>query len=285
MDRAGKSALYPRAMGDPTAIARQNALERIEADAWESLCRAAPRPLASALGLEVHRFGEALMTLCARIDQGQFNRLFGLGLEEGGEAGTIAEAAARFKAAGLRNPFIQIPPGHSELETASQAAGLCLHKRPWVKFQRGPGDVPRPVTGVEIAPVSLKNAGLFGSVIAAGFGMPPALADWLAGLVERSGWQCYLAWDGDVAIGGAALYLKDEAAWLGAGASRPDARRRGAQSALLARRIADASHAGATLITTETGKPLPGEDHPSYRNIARSGFTIAYERTNWTFAS
>jgi hypothetical protein len=124
---------------------------------------------------------------------------------------------------------------------------------------------------------------LFGSVIAAGFDMPSPMAGWLAALVEREDWQCYLAWDGGIAIGGAAYYLRSETAWLGVGATRPEGRRRGAQSALLARRIADASDPGATLLTAETGKPLPGEDHPSYRNILRSGFSIAYERANWTF--
>jgi hypothetical protein len=53
---------------------------------------------------------------------------------------------------------------------------------------------------------------------------------------------------------------------------------------MLAWRVAAAAEAGASLITTETGKPLPDEDHPSYRNIVRSGFAIAYERANWAVA-
>ena len=270
-------------MGGPVEAARRSAIEAIERDAWESLCRAAPPAIARDLGLEVHRFGGALMTLCARVDQGQFNRLFGFGTEPKNDPAAIGEAVARFRAAGLRNPYIQIPPGETALEEAAGAAGLVPAKRPWVKFHRAPTDPPRAVTGVETAPVSRANAELFGIVIAAGFGMPPPMAIWLACLVERSGWRCYLAWDGGEAIAGAALYLQNRAAWLGAGATRPQSRRRGAQSALLARRIADASLAGATLLTTETGMPLPGEDHPSYRNIARSGFAVAYERANWGF--
>jgi len=269
-------------MGDTIDSARRSAIERIERDAWESLCRAAPPSVAADLGLEIRRFGGALMTLCARIDQGQFNRVFGFGLEPEDDSGCIAEAVARFRAAGLSNPFIQIPPGQKSLEIASRTAGLVPYKRPWVKFLRGPSDPPRTATGVEVAPAAQKDSMLFGNVIAAAFGLPPPMVGWLAALVGRSGWHCYLAWDSGNAIGAAALYLKDSAAWLGAGATKPDARRRGAQSALLARRIVEAADAGASLITTETGKPLPGEDHPSYRNIARSGFRIAYERVNWT---
>ncbi len=259
--------------------ARRDAIERIECRAWESLCRAAPPGLARDLGLEVVCFGEAPLTLCARVDQGQFNRLFGLELCAGDTAAIISEAAGRFRAAGLRNAFIQIPPDAAALEEAALAAGLVPYKRPWVKFARGPAEAGPPQSGPEVALVSQREAALFGSVIAQGFGMPPPLAHWLAGLVERPGWRCYLAFDQGVAIGGAA----DDAAWLGAGATVPSGRRRGSQSALLARRIADASAAGARLITTETGKPLPGEDHPSYPNIVRSGFEIAYERANWTF--
>ena len=29
-------------------------------------------------------------------------------------------------------------------------------------------------------------------------------------------------------------------------------------------------------------KPLPGVPHPSFSNILRAGFSIAYERANWT---
>ena len=35
------------------------------------------------------------------------------------------------------------------------------------------------------------------------------------------------------------------------------------------------------LLTTETGI-LPGRPNPSLRNMRRSGFTLAYERANWT---
>jgi len=265
----------------PEAV-RIKAIERIEEDAWESLCRAAPEGLARELGLEAHYLGEALITICSRIDQGQFNRLLGLGMGSPDEAAVIAEAAARFRAAGVRNPFIQIPPGHPKLEDAARAAGLVARNRPWVKFCHSGNMAPMTASNLEIEPVAGADALLFGNVIAAGFAMPPPLATWLAGLVGRRGWRCYLARDAGKAIGGAALYLDGTAAWLGAGAVLPEARRRGAQSALLARRIADAAHAETTLITTETGRPLPGEDHPSFRNIVRAGFTIAYERANWT---
>ncbi len=61
-------------------------------------------------------------------------------------------------------------------------------------------------------------------------------------------------------------------------------RRKGGQSALLARRIADAAKYGARQAVTETGVPQEGQPAPSYRNILGSGFTVAYGRPNWTLA-
>jgi hypothetical protein len=112
--------------------------------------------------------------------------------------------------------------------------------------------------------------------------MPPTLAPWLAAIVGRKGWHAYVARDNGKAVGGAAMFLADGRAWLGIGAVQASARRRGGQGGLLARRIADGLAHGARWFATETGKPLPGEPHPSFSNIQRAGFTIAYERANWT---
>jgi hypothetical protein len=261
-----------------------HAAERIERAMWESLCRAAPDAFAREFGMEVHPFGPVLLTLCTAVDQGWFNRLVGLGSDPAGDVACIAEAAKRFRAAGLRNPFVQIPPANPHLDEAARSAGLVPYKRPWVKFAHGQAEPPQPETSVEIAPVSRKDATHFGDVVCAGYGLPPAFSQWHAALVDRPGWSCYLAWDKGEAIAAAAMFLHADGAWLGVAATRPDTRRRGSQSALLRQRIADARTAGAALITTETGKPLEGEDHPSYRNIVRSGFVPIYERPNWTFS-
>jgi sugar phosphate isomerase/epimerase len=70
-------------------------------------------------------------------------------------------------------------------------------------------------------------------------------------------------------------------AWLGVGATKPEARRRGAHRALLSRRIEAAQRAGARWVVTETGVPQSGQDAPSQRNILAAGFQLAYVRPNW----
>src|ERR1043166_8787488 len=160
------------------------AAERIERAMWESLCGAAPDAFAREIGLEVHRWGPALLTLCPAVDQGWFNRLVGLGSDPASEVAAIGEAAKRFRAAGLRSPFVQIPPGNPHLDEAARLAGLVPYKRPWVKFARDTAQPPQHNASVEIAPVSRKDAMLFGEVVSAGYGLPSAFSQWHAVLAD-----------------------------------------------------------------------------------------------------
>lgn len=49
----------------------------------------------------------------------------------------------------------------------------------------------------------------------------------------------------------------------------------------MARRINDAIAAGCKLIGTETGDDTPDDPNPSYHNMLRTGFTLAYRRPNF----
>jgi hypothetical protein len=259
-------------------------LERIEIDAWRDYCAAALPPFAEAVGLETVELAGPLLAMCKRIDHYQFNRLMGAGLA--GDAGgqSLEIAAGRFRGAGLKNGYLQIAPGEraKALEARARVLGLKPLERVWVKFSRGDAPASMPPTDLEIAEARSGDAMDFAQAVVAGFGMPPTLAPWLAAIVGRQGWHAYVARDNGKAIGGAAMFLADGRAWLGIGAVQGEARRRGGQGALLARRIADGLARGARWFATETGRPLPGEPHPSFSNIQRAGFGIAYERANWT---
>jgi hypothetical protein len=260
-----------------------DALERIEIDAWRDCCAAAPAGFAQAVGLETADLGGPLLAMCRRIDHYQFNRLIGGGLDDD-EGESLDTATTRFREAGRANAYLQIAPGPraAALEQRARKLGLKRVERAWVKFSRGPQPMPTPDTGLVVAAAAPETAMEFAAAVAAGFAMPPSLAPWLAALVGRPDWHVYVARDGERVVGGAAMYVAGERAWLGIGAVRVEARRRGGQGALLARRVADGLARGVRLFATETGKPLAGEPHPSFSNIQRAGFAIAYERSNWT---
>lgn len=69
--------------------------------------------------------------------------------------------------------------------------------------------------------------------------------------------------------------------WLGFGATLESHRGQGSQSAIFARRIRAAADLGVKLLITETGEELPDRPNPSYRNMLRAGFRLAYPRQNW----
>lgn len=259
-------------------------LERVEIDAWRDYCAAAPPAFAQAVGLETVDLDGPLLALCRRIDHYQFNRLLGAGLGSDGDGRSLDLAAARFREAGLKNGYLQVAPGPraTALENRARAAGLTALERVWVKFSRGADAPPPSSTSLAIDAAEPGEAMAFAGAVVKGFGMPDQLAPWLAAVVGRPGWHAYIARDNGVAVGGAAMYVAGRTAWLGIGAVQEAARRKGGQGALLARRIADGLRLGVTGFATETGKPLPGEPHPSFSNIQRSGFAIAYERRNWT---
>ena len=50
---------------------------------------------------------------------------------------------------------------------------------------------------------------------------------------------------------------------------------------MFARRLHDARAAGCRFAVVETGEDTPEEPNPSYRNMLRAGFELAYFRHNW----
>ncbi|HVZ68872.1 MAG TPA: hypothetical protein VG891_05370 [Rhizomicrobium sp.] len=262
------------------------AIEAIEAEAWEDMAKAAPPPFARAVGLETARLGRTLLLLAQRIPLFQFNWLSGAGLLED-DSSAIAEAVHRFRQGGVERFFIQIPqsPRSDAMRMSARKAGLEAHRLAWAKFHRETASPPEVQTRLDIREVGIAQRSEFAATALAGFGMPQPMAAWLEQLPGRANWHCYVAYDGAVPIAAAALYVRGDHGWLGIGATRPEARKRGSQSALLARRIADAGKFGARFVTTETGVPQQGEPAPSYANIKKAGFEVAYVRENWTLPS
>ena len=117
------------------------------------------------------------------------------------------------------------------------------------------------------------------------YGLPEGLEPIIAALPGRPGWHCWLALDGSVPAGAAALHVSSDggapAGYLGMAGTAPEHRGKGAQSALLAKRIERARELGCDAVYTETGEQRPDRPSASYRNILRSGFEELYVVPNW----
>lgn len=92
----------------------------------------------------------------------------------------------------------------------------------------------------------------------------------------RSDLLLFLAESDGRAIAAGSLSIADGVALLAGASTIPDARRQGAQSALLAARLAAAAERGCDIAMVVA---LPGSG--SQRNAERNGFRIAYTRTKW----
>ena len=79
------------------------------------------------------------------------------------------------------------------------------------------------------------------------------------------------------------MRIHDGIGWLGIGGTLPSHRKRGAQGAIMAKRVQAAAEAGCKWVITETSDDLPDYPNPSYHNMQRTGFNLAYKRTNYVY--
>jgi len=90
----------------------------------------------------------------------------------------------------------------------------------------------------------------------------------------KDGFFHYMAFDGSRPVAIAALCIFEDIGYLMAAATAEGDRKRGAQQALIARRVAQAEALGCAMLVSETLYML---EH-SYRNLQRAGFEDAYEK-------
>jgi len=250
--------------------------EQVEAAGWADLMRACPAGLAQGLGLSVDQQAEAITSIASRVPPPIFNRSCGWRTE-----GDWTAALDRHRRSGAAEFFLQpLPDAGPTFAGWARAQGL-VHRSRWAKMIRDCATPAEARTDLTITEAGTKHADAFAAVVLGGFGMPPLLAPWLVALAARPGWRSYVGWDGNTAVAAAALRIDGGTAWCGLGATLPDHRGRGGQSAMFARRIADAAAAGCHVVVTETGEDTEAAPNPSYRNMVRTGFRLAHFRDNW----
>jgi GNAT superfamily N-acetyltransferase len=249
-------------------------LELVEAEALAGVAAAAGLPL---LRLD----GGAVCTAAAWAPDNPFlNRACALGVGGSGSEDDLDEIAAFFGAHGVERYVVAPTPfGGDGLVERLRARGFEPGYA-WMKFRRDAADVPDDVTtALRVGPAA--SGADFAAVVGTVFGMPADVVEIFGVLPELPGWHCLAAYDGDVPVAVAALFVLGRAAWLGSAGTLPEHRGRGAQSALLAARISLGRELGLETLTTETGEQLPGRPSASYRNILRAGFEEAYLRPNF----
>jgi hypothetical protein len=217
----------------------------------------------------------------------EFNRAFSAGIATPTTKMELDEASAWLEDNAAPGWSMQIAPAAQteEVEDWLRQRAMAASGNGWAKFARGASPVGggTQTSKLHVRPVDARNAEAFGQIAQAGFGLPEGTVKWFAALSGRPGWHLYLAYEGETPIASGAAFTKHGMAWLGVDATLADYRRRGAQTALINRRIEGGRAARLAGFIAETGQPSNGQEttHTSYSNYRRAGFVRAYVRPNY----
>lgn len=102
------------------------------------------------------------------------------------------------------------------------------------------------------------------------------LANAVARLCDEPDWHLYLAYVEGNAAGAAAMHCHGGVATLAIAGTLPEYRRKGCQTAVLLRRIQDASLSGCDLVVAQSGLMTTSQN-----NMERCGLRIAFNRAVW----
>lgn len=269
-------------MADLTPTESARLVETGEAKAWANFYSCTPMVWAGEYRVVTQRRGSMLITMLQGLDSWFFNRVMALGMEEPATESVLDQSLDLLSRFGCRNYMVHLSPfaRPPELREWLKARGIPLRGN-WAKTYRG--DEPAPVvrTDLRIELIGQEWASAFGNIALESFEMPPVLLPLMTGPIGKPGWFNYLGFDGDRPVCTASMFVSGEVAWLGMGSTLASHRGRGGQSAMFARRISDGLKAGCKWFVSETGEDTPESPNPSYHNMLRAGFKLAYMRPNY----
>ena len=249
-----------------------------EAEAYADFFAAAPPDW----NYRVKRIGGAVCLFAPDMPAMIFNRVIGLGVREAATEAMLGEIVTQYRDSGARVYGVQLSPMARPPDLARwlDARHYTINDY-WAKVYRAIDQPIEVATTLRIDVIDRSQAAEAAHVICTAFGLPSSLSAWIETCVGRPSWQYYAAFDADRVVATGALFVRGEVGWLGMGSTYPEFRRRGAQGALMARRIRDAAALGCRWVITETGEDVPQQPNPSFHNMLRTGFQLAYQRPNY----
>jgi GNAT superfamily N-acetyltransferase len=223
--------------------------------------------------------GATALRVPAAPESPMLNRIVGLGLDSQATEEQLDNALDTMS--GLRF-YVTLSPSAKPAAISGwlQARGF----EPgwgWMQFRRGVEQAPEVETDLDVVEIGPEHADAFSRIVCTAYGLPPETEPVTRAAVGKPGWTCWIAFAGDQPAGAAALYVAEDAGYLGYAGTLPGHRGKGAQGALLGARIRRARDLGCDAVYTETGERRPDRPSSSYRNILRAGFEELYVVPNW----
>ncbi len=199
------------------------------------------------------------------------NRVYLCGAEAGMGPESVRRLIDLFSAEGVKRFFVWLGPG-PDMDVARgwlEESGLSRVRRTAYPTLYRNGPAPAPFkTDLAIRQVGADD------MAAAREQLGETLWPEYARPAGQPGFFHYMAFDGERPVAIAALCMFEDIGYLMAAATVESHRERGAQQALIAKRIERAEQLGCSSLVSETLHML---EH-SYRNLQRAGFREAYEK-------
>lgn len=257
-------------------------VEFSEAEAWVNYYNSSPADSVQQFKVVAKQIRSAWVIMMARLESPLFNRIMGLGIRNPTTEAELDQAIDVFNDAGCKNFMIQISPSAQPSQISEWLDQRGFKRgRNWAKMYRG-NEAPLHVqTDLRVKAIGSEYGEDFSNVVLNAFEMPQELGQMVQGPIGKPGWHHYLAFDQNEAASAGAMYVSGEIAWLGFGSTLASHRKRGGQGAIFARRITDGLKLGCKWFVTETGEDTPESPNPSFHNMVRHGFKLAYLRSNY----
>jgi len=169
----------------------------------------------------------------------------------------------------------------------SQRAESWLHSRGYERDSTvrrflhpgmdGPPIDAGPLEITELGPLDTEGMDhIFGTT----FNLPCLASLLLMGLPTQAGWHCYSASLGGWEVATGSMMILDKVALLGLDATLTEARNHGCQTALITRRLTDATKLGCNTIVAEVCPNHPASP-AAVRNLLGIGFKEIPGKVNW----
>jgi hypothetical protein len=260
--------------------------EMVETNAYIDWIGSAPKDLLMDSRAYLGKLGTSTVFFTIpNVDWYTVNRVMGLGIFEKANESWLDEVIRVCKEISVPRFFVPLcpgaQPGSRVIERWLEIRGFKPYNT-WVKLSR---DIVPFETEVECEfetrKIGKKEAGEFAGAVIAGFGYPQTFKPWLEFQVGKVGWYQYMAYSGERPVANGALFVNDRVGYLCLGSTLQTFRRKGAQEALIQRRVRDGIALGCERFFTETTEDTPLNPNPSFRNMLKAGFKLEYAKQNF----
>ncbi|MFF3560790.1 GNAT family N-acetyltransferase [Streptomyces sp. NPDC002574] len=271
-------------------------LEQAEAEQMHEFESLVPGQERTALTMASRRLHGGVCTAVGSDPDGFWSKALGFGFATPVTADLVSDVIAFYAEHRPAVAVLQLAPSVLPADWDEIAAEAGFERKAGaVKFAapvetvlaagRAAGGSSDLADGLSVQAVRPEDAVPWASAVVSGMGMHENC--FLPGSVATVGhpsWRPFGVRDREGRfVAGGNLRVHGRVATLFAGSTLPAARNRGAQGALIRARALAAREAGCEWLVVETGPSTPENPNPSYRNMIRHGFEVAYQRPNWVW--